>query len=136
MEDAEGDRADGEEREGADEEGVEEREDKSVGGDGWFLLMIMVMEIKRGRSEEDLGVVRRWIGKELYKRRVDNKGEGEREEKEDREGEEVTRVGIEDALRFRENGADAQTRCWSCWRCHAGIELIVQVSKISELGDE
>lgn len=62
--------------------------------------MMMVMEIKRARSEKDLGVVRPGIGKELYKGRVDSEGEGEREEKEDGEGEEVTRVCIEYALRF------------------------------------
>lgn len=55
------------------------------------------------------------IDEEVLESWEDDEGEVEREDEEDGESEEVTRVSVDYALRFGEDCADVKS-CWGGWR--------------------
>lgn len=73
--------------------------------------MIMLMGKEKIVTKEALRVVRERIREELVESRVDDERERERKEEDDGESEEVTRVSVDDSLRFGEDSPEVKR--WS-----------------------
>lgn len=103
------DGADRRERQNEDQKGIEESEPKGIVVNGRRRRRLLGLEMK-SVPEENMSVDRERIGDEAMEGRVNDEGEGNWEEEDDGESKEVTRVRVDDAFRFGEDGPEIEGR--------------------------